>query len=134
MRFTTCLLALALSSLSPPSTLVSAQTPDGLIVPFTKLPLCAATCGKLWDVQGRCAPAAPVDDAKKSCFCSAAELQPFSVGGPAGDCCASDVQGDLQLVKNWFDGFCAVSFIPRGPLDGNIIQDAVEKEIWGTCC
>lgn len=101
---TTLLSALALL----PDTLAQTAAADGAILKWSQLPACATTCGKLWDVQGACAPAG-LTDTSKSCFCGSADLVPLTVGGPTPDgCCAAGAATDLQKVKDWFTGYCKV--------------------------
>lgn len=116
---TTLLSALALLQ----GTFAQTAPADGAILKWGQLPTCAQTCGKLWDVQGACAPIA-LTDTSKSCFCGSADLVPFTVGGPAGDCCAA-APADLQKVKDWFTGFCKVGeplifHMLRGLMDINM--------------
>ncbi|KUJ22693.1 uncharacterized protein LY89DRAFT_307774 [Mollisia scopiformis] len=88
----------------------NAQTANGVIVPFSTLPACAALCGPLFDVQGKCSPpaSATVDD---SCFCSDSRLTPFTTGtAGVSQVCGSascSATSDLQAIETWYTSFCA---------------------------
>ncbi|KAG9248340.1 hypothetical protein BJ878DRAFT_413006 [Calycina marina] len=89
--------------------LASAATADGLLVPFSTLPDCAALCGPLFDVQGACVPPA-VTTASKSCFCADSRLKDFTTGtagveSVCGDASCQDTDS-LQALETWYQTFC----------------------------
>lgn len=97
---------LALPSMAIPQS----TTPNGLIVPFSTLPQCAALCGKLFDVQGACAPGITTQPAN-TCFCGDARLKPFLQSGVAGVesvCGPASCQDtpSLEAIQNWYAGYC----------------------------
>ncbi|RFU31247.1 hypothetical protein B7463_g5106, partial [Scytalidium lignicola] len=100
---------LALPSIAIAQT--TSTTPNGVIVPFSTLPGCAALCGPLFDVQGACSP--PQMAVSDSCFCNSATLKPFLNSGTAGVsqvCGAASCQDapSLQAIQSWYEGFCNV--------------------------
>lgn len=79
------------------------------IVPFDKLPLCAQSCGPLFDVAYHCIPpATPSPDT--SCFCKDSRTTAVGTAG-AGNTCASacPVAADLSAVQTWYTKLCASS-------------------------
>jgi hypothetical protein len=99
-------LASAISQTGPAPAIAS---PDGVLVPFSKLPPCASLCGPLFDVQGACSP--PVTKSpSQSCFCSKPTLQTFLQGtaATASTCGPASCQdtASLQQIINWYEGFC----------------------------
>ncbi|KAH8815431.1 hypothetical protein F5884DRAFT_817768 [Xylogone sp. PMI_703] len=93
----------------PSLALPQSTQPDGIIVPFSTLPQCAALCGPLFDVQGACIPPAQAN----SCFCGDARLKPFttSLQGVSQVCGPASCQdaASLQAIQNWYDGYCNTS-------------------------
>ncbi|OBT88011.1 hypothetical protein VE02_02920 [Pseudogymnoascus sp. 03VT05] len=77
------------------------------IVPFNTLPLCAQSCGKLYDVAYSCIPpATPSPDTK--CFCKDARTTSVGQAGSANVCAAAcPVAADLTAIQTWYNGLCA---------------------------
>jgi hypothetical protein len=76
------------------------------------LPACATGCGPLYDANGACVPPGHTTAAASvytQCFCSYAELAPFSTGSTgvcaAGACTASS---DLASIQTWFQSICNI--------------------------
>jgi len=105
--------ALLISTLVPLTT--AQQQPDGLIVPFTSvLPVCATSCGTLYDVQGACVPPI-VGEVSTSCFCADSRLKSFGNSGTAGisSICASCTTTDeLQKLQSWYQTLCNIQATP----------------------
>lgn len=97
------LLALPLTTLQ---TKVKPGT-DLQIVPFNDLPLCAQSCGPLFDVAYSCIPPAkPAADS--SCFCKDARTTSVGQTGAANTCATvCTVAADLTAVQTWYNTFCA---------------------------
>jgi len=109
MRPSTAAILSVLSTLQ----FTNAQTANGVIVPFSTLPTCAALCGPLFDVQGACSPPA-IATVSDSCFCSDSRLTPFTDAGTTGvsQVCGSascSAASDLQAIKTWYTTFCAAN-------------------------
>ncbi|KFY29707.1 hypothetical protein V494_08532 [Pseudogymnoascus sp. VKM F-4513 (FW-928)] len=80
---------------------------DLQIVPFNTLPLCAQSCGPLFDVAYSCIPPAkPAADT--SCFCKDPRTTAVGTAG-AGNTCATacTVAADLTAVQSWYSKLCA---------------------------
>ena len=97
------LLALPLTTLQ---TTVKPGT-DLQIVPFDKLPVCAQSCGPLFDVAYSCIPpATPAVDS--SCFCTNTKTTSVGQAGAANTCStACTVAADLTAVQTWYNNYCA---------------------------
>ncbi|KAF4980092.1 hypothetical protein FZEAL_3813 [Fusarium zealandicum] len=89
--------------------------PITTIPPFTNtqiFPSCANNCGKLYDANGACVPPAVAQaagaDAFTACFCSNANVSPFStaVKGVCDEACPQ--AKDLSSIANWFRDICSV--------------------------
>ncbi|OBT70110.1 hypothetical protein VE03_00481 [Pseudogymnoascus sp. 23342-1-I1] len=99
------LLALPLTTLQ---TTVKPGT-DLQIVPFNTLPLCAQSCGPLFDVAYSCIPPATTA-ASNSCFCKDARTTSVGLTGAANTCStACTVAADLTAVQTWYNNLCASS-------------------------
>lgn len=108
MQTSTAIILLSLLSFAYPQ---NAQVADGPIVPFTSvLPVCASSCGNLYNVQGKCSPPniAAID---LTCFCTDTRLTSLN-DGPSGvtAACADPgsctTQSDLSAVQSWYVNLC----------------------------
>lgn len=109
MRSTTTFLLGALLPILASSTDVPSSTSQ-VIVPFSTLPLCAQSCGVLFDVQGACGQT-ELTATSQSCFCNDSRLASFkSGGGTSAVCPASGCDSaDSTSIQDWFTTYCASS-------------------------
>ena len=77
------------------------------IVPFGTLPLCAQSCGPLFDVEYGCVP--PVKTSvDTNCFCTDPRVKAVGQAGPGNTCAAAcTVAADLSAVQTWFNSLCS---------------------------
>lgn len=104
----TATIVLSLLPLFAHGTTVKSGTSQA-IVPFASLPLCAQSCGPLFDAQGACGEtSALVTSATPSCFCKYGSLSGLSSGGTATTCPTSECDTtDSASIVSWFNTYCA---------------------------
>ncbi|CAN8099846.1 unnamed protein product [Discula destructiva] len=81
------------------------------IIPFSTLPSCAASCGPLYDVNGKCVPpatAAASVQVYEQCFCADSRLAAFSstTAGPCDAACAATPDG-FGSITSWYQSMCS---------------------------